>query len=97
MSATTKRKPIVAASANRLARNGSAIGSASAWLKAIVAPATLVTITAAQASAALSGLKRHAAIAASAANRAEIRKRDSGPGSITALRKIRLLTAVAWI
>ena len=50
-----------------------------------------------QASAALSGLNRHAATAASAANRAEIRKRTSGPGSTTALREIRLLTAVAWI
>ena len=46
---------------------------------------------------ALSGRKRHAAIAASAANKAEIRKRPSGPGSTTALRWIRLLTAVAWI
>ena len=55
------------------------------------------TITAIQASAALSGRNRQAATAASAANRAAIRKRTSGPGSTTALREIRLLTAVAWI
>ena len=53
------------------------------------------TIMAVQASAALSGLNSHAAAAASAANRAEIRKLASGPGSTTALREIRLLTAVA--